>query len=356
MRNMKKTVVTKQKSRARCIPSGLATLPESYLELMAEFPLRPIRWLAAIERAAFRGYKGSMHMRAGIPLAIDSQEIVAEQEFQQHLEFHEQFRQQHREAMKDYQLPQNPLQVWSRRWEYPFAAQRVFKFAQDAGDRPLKMLDAGAGVTYFPYFLSAQLPQLKVTCVDSDAAYQPIFERINQATPSSRVEFRPGMLQSLPVESGEMDILTCISALEETEDYGAVLSEFARVLRPGGLLVVTFEISLDGKWKLTQGEATKVLRELQHRFQPEELLDLEHELASLKNPEQILSTNFVRKTEPKLLPPSFSIISGVRDLLGGKGWTGGFRSASIFCISVRAPHPDETQVPSPPASSTAPTD
>jgi ubiquinone/menaquinone biosynthesis C-methylase UbiE len=297
-----------------------------------------------------------MHMRAGIPLAIDVQEMVAEEEFQQHLEFHDRFREQHKEPLKGYHWSRNPLQLWSRRWEYPFAAQRILKFAQDVNQDSLKMLDAGSGVTYFPYFLCEKLPNLQVICSDSNASYKPVFDGINKVAANARVEFREGMLQSLPVQDHEIDILCCISVLEHTDDYLAVLNEFARVLRPGGLLVLTFDISLDGKFKLTPREAQHVLMELSHRFLPEELIDMEREFGNLKNPDQILSTNSVRKSEPHLLPWKFPLLIGIRDLFQGKGWTGGFRSKSIFCISVRSPHPDETQHPSPPASAAATTD
>ena len=50
-----------------------------------------------------------------------------------------------------------------------------------------------------------------------------------------------------------------------------------------------------------------------------------------------LSSDHVRDTEPELLPwtKPVRVYKAVQDLLSGKGWTGGFRSRTIFCCDVR---------------------
>ena len=37
------------------------------------------------------------------------------------------------------------FRLWSRRWEYPFVAQRLIEFAEKQGDGPVRILDAGSG-------------------------------------------------------------------------------------------------------------------------------------------------------------------------------------------------------------------
>lgn len=49
-----------------------------------------------------------------------------------------------------------------------------------------------------------------------------------------RVVFRRGRFEQLPVESASIDLVWCREALMYATDLGAVFSEFARVLRPGG--------------------------------------------------------------------------------------------------------------------------
>jgi SAM-dependent methyltransferase len=276
------------------------------------------------------------HMRAGIPLAGEVDQMIKGEQFAEHLKFHDDFRSKHQQALKKYYWSRNPLKLWSRRWEYPFAAERVLKFAQESQGRSIKMLDAGSGVTYFPYLLCERIPNLSVICSDYNATYKPVFDGINQAVPNSRVEFREGLLQKLPVADHEIDILCCISVLEHTGDYPAAVAEFARVLKPGGLLVLTFDISLDGKFKLTDADARQVFSEVQKRFLVEEGLNPEGELEKVHQKDGLLTTNLVKQTEPDLLPWKWPMLLGLRDLLQGKGWTGGFKSKTIFCLSAKA--------------------
>lgn len=52
-------------------------------------------------------------------------------------------------------------------------------------------------------------------------------------------DFRSGDLYRLPVDDAAVDLVTCALALTHVTDLGPVLAEFARVLRPGGHLVIS---------------------------------------------------------------------------------------------------------------------
>lgn len=52
-------------------------------------------------------------------------------------------------------------------------------------------------------------------------------------------DFRSGDLYRLPVDDAAIDLVTCALALTHVTDLGPVLAEFARVLRPGGRLVIS---------------------------------------------------------------------------------------------------------------------
>jgi hypothetical protein len=53
----------------------------------------------------------------------------------------------------------------------------------------------------------------------------------------------------------------------------------------------------------------------------------------------VLTTDHIRQTEPNLLPWSMpvKIVKTMQDLMKGYGWTGGFRSRTVFCLDVRKP-------------------
>ncbi len=52
-------------------------------------------------------------------------------------------------------------------------------------------------------------------------------------------DFRVGRLESLPLDSASVDLVVCALALAHCADLGPPLREFARVLRPGGRLIVS---------------------------------------------------------------------------------------------------------------------
>ena len=283
-----------------------------------------------------------MELRGGIPLISDVDAMKRNEAFARHVEFNREFISRHAGALRGYgkHWGEDPLKLWSRRWEYPFCERKVAAYANEkglgaAGQPGLRILDAGSGVTYFPYLVCSELPGAQVVCCDSNAAYVGMFDAINRGEQKARVTFKTAMLQELPLETGSMDVVCCISVLEHTDNYRAILGEFGRVLKAGGVLVLTFDLSLDGKFKLSRREAEDLLAAIGEKF--EVGWDARGELARMDNREGILSTDYVRKTEPELLPWRYPKLMAMRDLLGGKGWTGGFRSKSVFCMEARSP-------------------
>jgi ubiquinone/menaquinone biosynthesis C-methylase UbiE len=229
------------------------------------------------------------------------------------------------------------FRLWSRRWEYPFVAQRIMEKAAENPAEHVRVLDAGSGVTYFPYYLCANLPRVEVVCYDSNPTYHPMFAAINAANPAAKVKFVEGMLQKMPFEAGSMDVVACISVLEHTGNYSEILDEFNRVLKPGGLMVLTFDLSLDGKFELPKAQAAALLKEISQKFDVRDGTNHLSELNRMDSPEQgaILTTDYFRKTEPDLLPWKHPMLKAAHDLVKGHGWTGGFRSKSIYCLDVR---------------------
>jgi ubiquinone/menaquinone biosynthesis C-methylase UbiE len=51
--------------------------------------------------------------------------------------------------------------------------------------------------------------------------------------------FRPGSFDSLPVEDASVDLVTCALALTHVTELAPAFAAFARVLRPGGMVVTT---------------------------------------------------------------------------------------------------------------------
>jgi SAM-dependent methyltransferase len=276
-----------------------------------------------------------MHLASGIPTIAGVEELKRTDWYARHLRFNRDFLSQHARAIEHYgrHWGLDPYMLWSRRWEYPFVAQRLIVFSERRPPGPLRILDAGSGVTYFPYFILENVPQAQFICCDYDPTYAPMFADINAARRTSQVQFLEASLQSLPLETQSLDAICCISVLEHTDNYGEIVAEFARVLRPGGLFVLTFDLSLDGKFTLPKATAAELIRAVADSYQMPDGFDPLRELDHMSDP-GILTTDHVRHTEPQLLPWSrpARVYKAVTDLLQGRGWTGGFRSRTIFCF------------------------
>lgn len=93
-------------------------------------------------------------------------------------------------------------------------------------------LDAGCGDGRYLAALDAELPARR--------AGTDISERILE-TARARVDadFRQGNLESLPFEDGAFDLVLCSQVIEHVLDADAAAAELARVLRPGGTLVIS---------------------------------------------------------------------------------------------------------------------
>jgi SAM-dependent methyltransferase len=275
-----------------------------------------------------------MQLRSGVPLISELDQLKGDPYYSQITTYSRDFLARHANALAGYGRlwGQDPFKLWSRRWEYPFAAQKTIEYGK-AHPGPIKVIDAGSGVTFFPYFVCDHLPQAQVICIDSNPSYPPMFEAINQSTPGSRVSFANGMLQKLDMADGSADVICCISVLEHTDNYGEIVREFARVLKKGGLLVLTFDLSLDGKFELRKDVAADLLASVSEFFDTSGV-PIEQELGRMSDRDNILSTDHVKRTEPELLPWRFPMAKAVHDLIKGHGWTGGFRSKSVFCLSA----------------------
>jgi ubiquinone/menaquinone biosynthesis C-methylase UbiE len=95
--------------------------------------------------------------------------------------------------------------------------------------------DLGAGTGFITEALLAR--GVKVVAVDQSEA---MLGALRQNFPSpERVETRVGQAEQLPVESGSVDYAFANMYLHHVEDPAVAIQEMARILKPGGQLVVT---------------------------------------------------------------------------------------------------------------------
>ena len=276
----------------------------------------------------------SMPVREGIPTLAEMEGLVCSSDFALHRVFNDAFLARHAPRLRRYARwwGRDPLSLWSRRWEYPFAAERILEFCEARAGNPVRLLDAGSGVTYLPFFLCERAANLTAVCCDSNIAYGRMIASISDERGlSSRIRFEQGTLQRLPEPDGSIDAVCCLSVLEHTSDYASIIGEFARVLRTGGLLLLSFDISLDGKFQVQPDEARALLEHARRDF--EIRLDIPREFGRLRAQGELLTTDYYRRHAPQLLPFTHPWLLAGYDLVRGYGWTTGFRSATVICLA-----------------------
>ena len=142
----------------------------------------------------------------------------------------------------NYRWPIQPLYEWSRRVEYPWIVNWLPE------DEKLRVLDAGSGVTFFPIYIRLAR-RMTVECLDLDNSYP---ERMSQFC--ARLGIQPqipfhvaDLTHKLPIEDGSFDVLLCISVLEHISSASRMdsLYELWRILRPGGVLILSVDVCLD---------------------------------------------------------------------------------------------------------------
>jgi SAM-dependent methyltransferase len=170
---------------------------------------------------------------------------------------------------KEYKWPSDALHNWSRIWEYPFVYHNIEKWrrSRPATSMPV-VVDLGSGVTFFPYVI-AQLGT-KVVCTDVDPVCGVDFDRASRvisAMPGS-VEFKLSDGGKLPFESQEADLVYCISVIEHVTHFEAMIREVRRILKPGGVFILTIDLDLRGDQQLGIPEFYLLHQSLNEIFVP----------------------------------------------------------------------------------------
>ena len=123
------------------------------------------------------------------------------------------------------------------RFQGPEARAAIADLALPAGSRGL---DVGCGVGLFALWLARAVgPRGKVVGIEPSAErVAAAQELVGRRLPASRLEISQGDGTAIKADDGAFDWLWCGDVLHHIQDTAAALKEFARVVRPGGRIIV----------------------------------------------------------------------------------------------------------------------
>lgn len=219
----------------------------------------------------------------------------------------------------------DPFHQWSRQWEYPYIISRAQTVDQDA-----TIIDLGAGVSFLPYYLKEKLGLQNITAVDYDKSLNGLYEKVNEKIGDS-ITFQSGDMRNLSnIADESVDFAYSVSVLEHTDSYPTVLKEVYRILKPGGKLSLTFDISLDGLDDIPLKRAQQLVSSLEEIFGTSLGLNLEQEIV---NPGLVISRNMAKRNK-KLMPWKYPLLNIVRHFVnyGRPGYL--YKNLTFCCVTV----------------------
>ena len=120
-------------------------------------------------------------------------------------------------------------------------ADRAVDLALASAPGPARVLDVGCGTGYLLRRLAGRVPQA-LELAGIDAAHEMI-ETARAMAADSRMRFATGTAEELPYPEQMFDLVVSTTSFDHWADQRAGLAECARVLVPGGHLVLIDQFS-----------------------------------------------------------------------------------------------------------------
>lgn len=133
----------------------------------------------------------------------------------------------------------------SKQWEYPFALESIVNVGKMGA--PLRIADVGGGTGALDWYLAQKGHQVEVFDPDysNGNADKDINRRFIQSAQKRGYVAEFGSAFNIPEENESFDIVLCVSVVEHLQNKFYALKEMLRVLKPGGKLIVSYDLTLE---------------------------------------------------------------------------------------------------------------
>lgn len=274
-----------------------------------------------------------MNIRDGIPTMQEYKNLVNSEEFKNIEDYSDKFVNKTKHLLAKYKnrWVLDPLHQWSRQWEYPYVITRLVEDSRK--NKSLKILDLGSGITFLPFYLEETLPQdAKVICCDYDLSITSSFKAVSNKM-NSGLNLDVEDMRSLSYPSASFDIAYSVSVLEHTDNYEKVVKSIYRVLKPGGKLIITFDISIDGYDDIPLAKAYELLKVIESVFKNFHAPNID-EIKKDVSRDEIVTSSTIAKMDKKLTPWKLPIINSLKTLVKHKKLGRLYKNLTFYCLTV----------------------
>ena len=160
--------------------------------------------------------------------------------------------------------PKDTLHWWSRLWEYPYVFYHLENAISSLNGIDIKIMDFGCGVNFFPYVVSNLGHE--VFCVDNDRLCIESLIKYNSKYPKYRITPISNDGINIPIPDKTIDIAYSVSVFEHVPQLTLLIDEISRVLKDNGILIITFDISLNGNYEIIKENYNEFVKTLSTKF------------------------------------------------------------------------------------------
>jgi ubiquinone/menaquinone biosynthesis C-methylase UbiE len=117
--------------------------------------------------------------------------------------------------------------------------EEILRWQMLRGGGPFRLLDIGCGTGTFASLMASWPDAERVVGLDySPVMVRQFAEKIGGSPQAARVHVVQGDSERLPFADDSFDVLTCGHSFHHYPHQAAVIRDFRRVLRPGGVLIL----------------------------------------------------------------------------------------------------------------------
>jgi len=158
----------------------------------------------------------------------------------------------HRPRSRDYEWPEDEARSFleqaatDARRRYPPIARLVAPLLAEGR----VLVDLGCGPAMLLPEIAEATPAARLLGVDPSRPMLRLATRVLSDAPPGSYGLLEGRAEAIPLRDGTVDVVVALKNLHEWEDARQGLAEVARVLRPGGVLVLSDSNRAFPEWRL----------------------------------------------------------------------------------------------------------